>query len=278
MKRAWLLGIAVVGAVGCGSADHAGANSSPGAAPASVLAREEVPSRVDTTVTASRRAVVQSATLTVRVKSLTDGERAVNRLVVESGGFVSASESDDLDQTSPTIRMQLRIPVARFSSLMLEFEGLGERLHKTVKAEDVTGALVDFDARLKNMRAEEESVRDALRRSAPGTYQLEVQHKLSTLRGEIESIEGQRKSLGELAALSSVDLTLMGASQGMAASDKGWMRETWNGSTAVLGQVVQGTGAVAVFLLVMSPVWIPIAGLIVWLARRSRARAMPHNQ
>jgi len=277
MKKAlWLATVAVVVA-GCGSggSQDAGAEMKQRSAPSATLASAEVPNPTEANKSrpaVTQRAVVQTAEMTVRVKDLSQAEKTVNRLILESGGFVSSSESGDLNQPNPTITMKLRIPAGRFASLMTQFEALGDRLHRQSKAEDVTGALIDFDARLKNMRAEEDSMRESLRKSPAGTYQLELQHRLGELRGEIESVEGQRHALNDLATLSTLDLTLVGASVGMTPTDKGWMSETWNSSTAVLGQVVQGLGSLGVFLLVMSPIWLPIVGLITWLARRSRPR------
>jgi len=111
---------------------------------------------------AVKRAVIRNGSLTVRVPNVEEAERKVNDYVAKTGGFVGSSDSSDLATASPTIRLSVRVPASGFEESMRYFEGLGVRLSKNVKGEDVTSQLVDFEARLKIMRAQEDSFRNML--------------------------------------------------------------------------------------------------------------------
>jgi hypothetical protein len=222
----------------------------------------------------SRRAVIRNASLQVRVENVEQAERKVNAYVASRGGFVVSSESSDLNEASATISLKIRIPVADFDSAMLTFESLGRRLSKKVSGEDVTAQLVDLDARLKIMRAQEDSFRNMLAKASTQNEALDLQTRIMELRGQIESLGAQRKSTGDLAALSTIELSLVGQTKGIVdTEDKGWAQESWNSATNVLGSLVRGLGTLGIFLLVLAPIWLPL-GLLGWRALKG-ARAAP---
>lgn len=221
----------------------------------------------------TRRAVIRNGELAVRVENVEKAERQVNAYVASRGGFVVSSDSSDLNEASPSISMKIRIPVADFDAAMLTFEGLGKRLGKKVSGEDVTAQLVDLDARLKIMRAQEDAFRNMLRKASSQSEALDLQTRIMDLRGQIESLAGQRKATSELAALSTIGLTLEGATKGIVdTEDKGWAQESWNSATNVLGSAVRTIGTLGIFLLVLAPIWLPL-GLLGWRAIKSTQAA-----
>lgn len=232
------------------------------------LASQQVDPRLKTAASI-RRAVIRNATLVVRVASVEESEKTVDAYIGSRGGYVVSSESSDLNETAPQITMKVRIPVDSFDAGMLKLESLGHRMSKKVSGEDVTAQLVDLDARLSIMRAQEDSFRNMLSRASNQSEALDLQTRIMSLRTEIESLSAQRKTTGDLAALSTIDLTLVGESKGIAATeDKGWASESWNSATTSFGGVLRVLGSLAIFMLVFSPVWIPL-GFLAWRGSRS---------
>ncbi|MEQ1935284.1 MAG: DUF4349 domain-containing protein, partial [Fimbriimonadaceae bacterium] len=77
-----------------------------------------------------------------------------------------------------------------------------------------------------------------------------------------------RQALGSRAAMSTILLTLVSEARTINdTKDEGWFKESWNTSTTGFVKVAQGIGSVALFLLVFSPIWLPLAFLVRWLAR-----------
>lgn len=275
-KTALALPILALFLIGCsaGGAEEA-TSATPAPAsdqPAAKLASQPTDPRMKTAATV-RRAVIRNASLEVRVENVEQAERSVNAYVASRGGFVVSSESSDLNEASPTISLKIRVPVGDFDAAMLTFEGLGKRLSKKVSGEDVTAQLVDLDARLKIMRAQEDSFRNMLSKASSQSEGLDLQTRIMELRGQIESLSAQRKATGDLAALSTIELRLVGQTKGIVdTEDKGWAQESWNSATNVLGTVVRGVGTLGIFLLVLAPLWLPI-GFFAWRAYRQGARA-----
>lgn len=273
--------LAGCGSGGYGAADQAEAPSteisgtSTGSAATSATAPAKLASHTqdpNMRQAVNKRAVIRNGSLTVRVPNVEDAERKVTKFVNDQGGYVSASESSDLASQAPSITISLRIPIGSFDQGMMMFEGLGTRLAKKISGEDVTAKVVDFDARMKIMSAQETSLRNSLERSSYSSDTVQLQERLMRLREEIESLTAQRKALGELAALSTIELTLQGETKGMVeVNDKGWVQEAWNTATSVLGVAFRGIASIGIFLLVLAPIWIPIAFLIVRSTRKAIA-------
>lgn len=257
--------------IGCGTGEHASkASSTTGSAAAQ---QSDAPAKLASTTNnpamkaaAVKRAVVRNGSLTIRVPNVEEAEKKANAFVTKGGGFVASSESTDLTENAPTITLKVRYPADGFDTAIVFFESLGKRLGKKVSGEDVTAQLVDFDARMKIMRAQEDSFRVMLAKASDTSTAAEIQSRIMELRGQIESLSAQRSTMGDLAALSTIDLTLTGDTKGIAEiDDKGWVQETWNSSTALLGGLFKSLGVFVIFAVVLSPIWIPIA----WFLRRS---------
>ncbi|MBX3117851.1 MAG: DUF4349 domain-containing protein [Fimbriimonadaceae bacterium] len=221
-----------------------------------------------------KRAVIRNGSLSVRVPDVEKAEKEVESYVMRLGGFVSSSESTDLSSTAPLMTMKLRVPVDSFDKAMEFFEGQGARLEKKISGEDVTSKLVDFDARLKIMLAQEDSFRNMLSESNNSQEALDLQSRLMNLRAEIESLTAQRRTLGELASLSTIDLTLVSETRTIAqTTDQGWVQESWNQATTALGAALRVVGTFLLFALVFAPFWAPVAYLV-W-KRSAKAKTKP---
>lgn len=279
MRQFSLLGIAVLlAAAGCSKSEMAdsaaggytGAPAAEAKSPAGSASQErEAPAVAPDKV--PQRAVIRNGTLTVRVDNVEKAEDKVADLVQAAGGYVDSAESTDLAGAAPVLTMKLKIPARQFESTLEKLEALGARLAKKVSSEDVTASLVDMRARMKIMKAQEDVYRGFLAKSKNTQEMYDVQEKLMNLRGMIESLEGQEKSLAGLAALSTIELTLQQSAEGMAAatSDPNWAREAWGSSMSALGTLARIGGSGLIWLAVFSPFWLPAAW---FLSRRLRLK------
>jgi hypothetical protein len=220
-----------------------------------------------------QRSVVRTCSLTIKVGDAQKAERSVTNLVRAWRGFVEGSESTNLDSRNPSLTMVIRVPESRFDDAIEAFEKLGERVAKTVSGQDVTSQLVDMNARLRNLRAQEETYRQILRQARRVGEVLEIQQHISSIRGEIESMDAQAKSLRRLAALSSLTLTLEQRPSGPdAPQTSGWAEDAWANATKALMGAVRSLSTAVIWVFVYSPVWLP-AGFIAVLAwRKALAR------
>jgi hypothetical protein len=212
------------------------------------------------------RMVIRRADLTLRVDSVEKSEKLVQRIVADFGGYVDSANSSDLDSDHPSLTFSMRIPAQVFDTAMAKIEALGVRMSKNVSSEDVTEKVVDMDARIKSMLVQEETYRALLKSARKMDDIISLQQQLTSVRGEIESIQGQRKSLASQAALSTISLTLTQAAVvNKTDKDPQWLAQTWAEATSQMGGFLRSAVVALIWLLVFSPVW--ATGL--WLLIRS---------
>lgn len=260
--------------VGCsaGESEQAGATSSTIEAPASA-GSGSTPAKLisNPSQAVSKREVVKKGSLTVQVAKVEEAERKARSLVETAGGRVDRVSSSNLASPDAALQMTLRIPVDTFENVMVGLEKLGVRTQKTVEIEDVTEQAVDLDTRAKNLLAQEMNLRNMLAKAKNLSDGLSIRNDISRLRGEIESMQAQRKSLAGEAAYSHLELNLeqSATAAAFASTDPNWLQgawaQAWGGGTAVYRTVV----GVLMWLLVFSPIWLPGILVIRWAIRTS---------
>ena len=111
---------------------------------------------------ARRRALIRTGRVALTVENVTATQRELSRLVRRSGGFISDSRvrrDEREDRTFVTGRLVLRVPAGNFSAVFARIERLGDVRASNTSTEDVSEQLVDVEARLENLRAQRERLR-----------------------------------------------------------------------------------------------------------------------
>ena len=117
---------------------------------------------------------------------------------------------DDAIPTDPTQRhtatLELRVPQAKLDLTLDQIAALGTVQSRSVSAEDVSNQLVDFKARLRNLRKSEDVVRGIMERSGSVGDVLKVSQELSNIRNAIEQIDAQLQQLQTQVAYATISL------------------------------------------------------------------------
>lgn len=234
---------------------------------------EEVPPESRQPVYAERQ-MIQRAEMTLRVADANEAAKKAQAQIEKAGGFVEASNIENRTGVRPLARMTLRVPSSKLTPILDGLEELGTRIQRSVSRDDVTTQLVDMDARLRNLRAQEDALREIFSRAGKIADVMEVQQRLANVRTEIERLEAHRAQMRELVALSTIELTLDESAVGLAgAGDPGWFKEGWASATDAFAGFLRELALVGVWLAVFSPIWLPFALWIAWLFVRSARRA-----
>jgi uncharacterized protein DUF4349 len=224
----------------------------------------------------AQRSVIRKATISLRVTDIEKSEKTVDHETEAIGGYVDATSSTDLNSDHPQMDVTVRVPVAQFDGALEKFEALGVSLSKTVSSDDVTGQLVDLDARMRTLGAEEDTYRNLLRRVTKMADIIALQDKLTDVRSQLESMGSQRKTLGSLAALSTITVHLERSAQAVGAPvDPTWVGQTWGESTTQLGGFFRTLVVGGVWFIVFCPLWIPLAFLVRWGIRSVLRQTKP---
>lgn len=219
------------------------------------------------------RMVIRRATVGVRVKDAAKAEAEVTKIVRQFGGFIEQSSSNGLSTPYPTYTITTRVPVDRFDEAIAKYGELGIVTSKELSGEDVTDQVVDLDARMKTLVAQEETYRTILKQARKMSDVLEVQQKLAETRMEIERMVAQRKGLTDQAAFSTVTVMIgQDADPAAKPQDPDWAKESWGKASNSFSASLRDIAKTGIWFVVYAPFWIPIA-IIGWLFLRWLVKA-----
>ncbi len=162
------------------------------------------------------RKVIHRAAITIEATDTRSVFDRVQRLVADSGGFLeSATVADPVTgEDQPRIELVVRIPSSDLAGTLEAIGEMGTRVvSQSQRGQDVTEEYVDVEARITNLALLETELRALLEevRSQPGADPdklLRVFNEISSVRGQIEQLEGRRHVLDDLTSLATVEVTV----------------------------------------------------------------------
>ena len=170
------------------------------------------------------RLVIRSKTLRLEVESTSETVGAIRVLTKKHEGVITdlqvATDTEDwlyrYDESGyaagdgAALRgwVTVRVPAETYEAFIDATAALGTVKFQSEAAEDVTQQHVDMAARLANLRAEEERLREFFDAAKNVTEMLAIESELSRVRGEIESLDAQVQYLERQAAMATVTIEL----------------------------------------------------------------------
>ena len=144
--------------------------------------------------------------LQLQVADLDASLSAAQTAITGVGGFVSASRRSGGEQ--PVASVTYRIPSDRWEEGLGALRSLALKvLDEQTDSADLASQIVDVEARLRNLRASEAALQQIATQSTRITDVLEVQARLTEVRGQIESLAAQQAALGDRVALGTLTVT-----------------------------------------------------------------------
>ncbi|HVE94688.1 MAG TPA: DUF4349 domain-containing protein [Acidimicrobiales bacterium] len=217
--------------------------------------------------------IVKTASMNITVRKAIDAATdRIPGIAARFGGFVSESQrrghGRELDAS-----FTIRIPAAQFDSARTELARLGDVRGESLGGRDVSGQLVDFEARLRSMRAEEEALRAILSKATTVGDTLQVTQSLAEVRSRIEQLDAQRAQLADAADLATINVTVVGPAAVSVSPDAESVLErsvsrALGAALAIVGGTVVALGA-AVPLVVLGALFLIAARAVG--RRRQRA-------
>jgi hypothetical protein len=154
------------------------------------------------------RKLVRTAAIGLIVKTPAETAEKVIQIAQGAGGFLVASNvNGGADATSASLTV--RVPAARFDEVRAQIRKLGLRVeNESIEVQDVTKQYVDQEARLRNLRAQEQQYLGILRKAATVKDTLEVSDKLNEVRGAIEERQAEFEALSKQVETVAINVTL----------------------------------------------------------------------
>jgi hypothetical protein len=162
-------------------------------------------------VTPASPRVVKTAQLELSMRSnesVTKATQRANHIAEARGGFVSSTEESKSDARQTTLT--LRVPVDQYDAALSELRALGKVTSESLGGKDVTGTLVDLEARLRTLRAQEEALNALVGKARTVGETLEVAREAANVRMQIEQLAAQQAQLADQADFATISLHVVG--------------------------------------------------------------------
>lgn len=156
-----------------------------------------------------QKKIIKNGSLTLVVDNTDKAVSGITQMAESKKGFVASLNVSDDGDRGKKAWMSVRVPVDVFASAMEEIKALAQVVEaEGVNGQDVTEQFIDLEAQLKNLRATETQFLDVLKTAKTVEDILKVQDRLSQVRGQIESLEGQLKYLANQTDLATITISL----------------------------------------------------------------------
>ncbi len=157
----------------------------------------------------TERKVVKNGSLSLLVKKAEDTAGEIKNIAGSLEGYVSSSRIYEASEGVKSGKITIKVPADRFDQAMKEIKSLAVKVEDEQEStRDVTEEFVDLEARVNNLKAEETQYLELMAKTDSVEEILKITARLSSVRSQIERIEGRLKYLSEEVEMSSIQVSL----------------------------------------------------------------------
>jgi hypothetical protein len=230
------------------------------------------------------RAMIMTASLTVRVPSARQASAAAMSYVTGIGGYTAGEQA----QLSPaarqrqTVSITLKVPQVVYGQALSHLSRLGRATSLQQQSTDVTQQVADVTSRVTSQQDAIAQLRALLKRAGSVSGLLDVQRQIASDESSLEALQAEQRALDRETSYATISLLLLGPQPHAVrhhhhhASPGGFvggLTTGWHGLRHATTWVLTALGALLPFAAALAV--IGVAGLIIWrrVARRRTAPA-----
>jgi hypothetical protein len=220
--------------------------------------------------------IIRTGSIQLEVKDVPTALVTARDGIRAMGGYVGASRTQNVDDR-PIAEITYRIPADRWEDALDLLRKLNGQTTKLVseqtQAVEVTGQVIDIEARIRNLRASE----TALQKIATGAVRisdvLEVEQQLTNVRGQIEQLSAQLADLNDRAGFATLTVMFSVPVVATEVAARGWEPGVVvDEASASLVDILQALTTAGIwFAIVWLPVLLVLGALVaagIWIGRR----------
>lgn len=220
--------------------------------------------------------IIRTGTIELEVKDVPTALITARDGIRAMGGYVGASRTENVDDR-PLAQITYRIPADRWEDaldLLRKLNGLTAKIvTESTQAVEVTGQVIDLEARIRNLRASETALQEIAAGATRVTDVLEVQNQLTNVRGQIEQLSAALADLEDRAGFATLTATFSVRFVAVEAAAEGFEpAKVVDEASASLVNILQALTTAGIWFAI---VWLPlllvlgaIVALVVWIGRR----------
>lgn len=177
------------------------------------------------------RVVIKNADLSLVVLDPVTALETISQMADEKGGFVVNSNVYKVTSSSgkelPAATVTIRVPAEKLDETLAEIKALVEDaevdiLSESVSGQDVTSEVTDLESRLRNLQQAEEQLLEIMDNATATEDVMAVFQELTTIREDIEVLQGQLQYYQESAKLSAISISLQAKEAVAPITIGGW--------------------------------------------------------
>jgi len=235
-------------------------------------------------VISEERKVIQNASLSMVVSKAREAVDVIKGFAAKWNGFVEYANIYETNDDRVAGSITIRVPSKNLEDVMRDIKGIAVKVtHENINAQDVTKQFVDLEARLRNLKAQEEQYLLILKRAEKIADILSVTQSLNGTRENIERLQAEMNYLSAQIEMASISVELI------AEADVKILGVVWNPMQEIkraLNDLVESlvqfaNGVISfIFFIPTLALWFLIVwlgGWIIWkVARKLKNRLMTH--
>ncbi len=218
-------------------------------------------------ISPARPMIARTSQLTLITKEFDQARGSLEDILKRHRGYFGQLDVVAVADSPRSLTATLRIPADQLDPTVAEIKKFGQAESESQSGEDVTRQSVDLDARLANARNTEQRLTALLHdRTGKLTDVLAVEKEVDRVRGEIEQMEAEKKTLVNRVDYATLTVTLREASKAQLSPLSTWDRfrdAAADGYASLLAGIV----GVLVFLLAYGPSLLLCGGMAFLILR-----------
>jgi hypothetical protein len=222
--------------------------------------------------------IARTVSLSIVVKDFEAGRASLDSILTRHNGYAANLNASTPQGAARTLQASLRIPAPQLASVLAELKALGRVEGESQNGEEVTQQHADLVARIKNDRETELRLQDILRtRTGKVKDILEVEQEIARVRGEIEQMEAEQKTLEHRVDFATIDLKLAEEYKAQLSSPApSVLMQLRNATVNGFRNAFESLLGIVLFFAESGPtlvLWLTILAIPAWLLWRRYRRA-----
>lgn len=221
--------------------------------------------------------IIRTAELEITTDAFEKARAGVDEILRRHNGHVGQLNVNTPAGEARSLTGTLRVPAGQLDAALADLKGLGRTEKESQSGEEVTQQYVDLEARLANAKHTEQRLSEMLReRTGKLSDVLAVEIQISRVRGEIEQMEAERKTMKNQVDFATITITLAEAyKEELKAVPSSTGTQFRNAAVDGYRTLVDGIIAVLLWLLSVGPTLLLWAAILFFPARMVWRRVKP---
>lgn len=222
----------------------------------------------------AEKKIIKEGEIRFKTADINETRKSLYASLKKLGGYVAEeSENNDSESGQKEITLQTRIPSKNFDLFLSNVSENAESIDsKNISIRDVTTQFIDVTTQLANKKKLEERYLELLKKGNKISDLLEIENKLTEIRSDIESTQGQLNYLSKQVEYSSLNITFYSR---QTVQDNGQsfgykIKKALTGGWHTLSNLFFS-------FIEWWPIWLILAGLVYlfrrWLRKRRAANS-----